>query len=91
MVTVDPAALDELSRRLAGVRTELLGARDSLAGAGGGSMVLQPVDQAADDLSCRCERGLVEVAAEVEFVALGLANAAEVWRRTESAVAGRCR
>ena len=88
MVTVDPAALDELSRRLVGVRGRLLGARESLTAP---SLFVQPVDQAAEDLAHRCQRGLVDVAAEVELVALGLANAAEVWRRTESAITGACR
>jgi hypothetical protein len=88
MVTVDPAALDELSRRLVGVRLQLLGARRSMSGPG---LFAQPVDQAADDLANRCQRGLIDVAAEVQFVALGLANAADVWRRTESAVGGACR
>ncbi|MCW2569682.1 MAG: hypothetical protein JWN54_3779 [Mycobacterium sp.] len=88
MVTVDPAALDELSRHLVGVRGRLLGARESLTGPG---LFVQPVDQAADELADRCQRALIDVAAEVQFVALGLAHAAEVWRRTESAVAGACR
>jgi hypothetical protein len=88
MVTVDPVALDELSRRLVGLRGSLLGARESLVPP---SLFVQPVDQAAGDLAGRCQRGLIDVAAEVQFVALGLANAAEVWRRTESSVSGACR
>jgi hypothetical protein len=89
-IEVEPEQLDEMSRRLAGVRTHLLGARRSLVGIDSSASV-QPVDQATDYLVGRCQRGLAEVAADLGFVALALSHAAEEWRRTERMIGGACR
>jgi hypothetical protein len=90
-IEVEPEQLDEMSGQMARVRLHLLGARESLVGLGGRTVEVQMVDQGTDTLVNRCQRGLIEVAADLQYVALALTNAAEEWRRTDGAVAGACR
>jgi hypothetical protein len=89
-IRVDPAELEAVSQLLAGVRTQLLGARRTLLGPTSDTVGVEPVDRAVHGLIDRCQRGLVEVASDLQFLAAALAAAADRWRETDRAVGGAC-
>jgi hypothetical protein len=90
-VLVDPDELTAIAREIAALRANLLEGRTAFVSPGGAYLGVEAVDRPVDDVLHRSQRGLVEVAADLDFVARSLDTAAATWRQTEHAVAGGCR
>jgi hypothetical protein len=90
-VRVDPADLVAMSHELARVRAQLLGARRSLLGPVGDAAGIGATDHGIHPFVDRCQRGLVEVAADLDFVVRALVAAAATWQQTERSISGACR